>query len=233
MLVKGTNGSLSTGLSSLKTQYYLKGQVISQTYQVDTTKGSGTATIAAVTSGDLTFGPLTITSSPAYIPVTGTLNTYSLDGGGKYKVTKGSAVLPVGGALTTTLKAGYAYDAGIAKSWGKKGFFASKDTVLNGRITAKGVVPGTPYIQVNLASKLAPKGTLANEAGDAIPVDAKGKSNLKNLYKAVGSEAEIVASDVAADGGIISMEWRQRTAAEAYAPKSARPDPSMPRDRNG
>ena len=42
------------------------------------------------------------------------------------------------------------------------------------------------------------------------------KANLKKLYKAVGSEAEIVASNASAAGGKVSMQWRVRTRDEAH-----------------
>lgn len=228
-------------LSSTKTQYYLKGQYIDQSYQVDTTKNMGgpTATVLETAMGELTLAPgdYDVTLDTDYIPITGTLNTYSLDfskGYGKYKVTKCKVIASVVNAAKPELKPKYKVDVGIAKKFGKKGAFTVKDTVLTGIIKSqKGVISGTTFRNVTLASKLAPKGTLNMETGVIThKVDAKGKTKeIKRLYKAVGSEAEIVAADVAADGSTVAMEWRQRTKGEAHDPKALKtgvlPDPSL------
>jgi hypothetical protein len=227
-LVKGVNGDPVSGLSSGKTQYFLKGAVINQSYQVITTKGLGDAVVATTSSGDWSFGGNTITASPDFIPVTGiagSIGGYSIDvGSGKYKANKGTVVLTITGAATTSLKAKYAVDIGIAAKWNTKpdktpGFpgAAGKKTVLSAV-----VAPGAKA--VGLSSRPAPAKTLVmntTAVDKAVSIDAKGKlvpnALGKALYGAVGSEAEIRDSSAITAGTTVSMEWRARTGKEAHA----------------
>jgi hypothetical protein len=146
------------------------------------------------------------------------------------------------------LKLAYTANVGIASKIQKKpgglGDFgdAAKMTVLkamvgdgeqmgNRYVNAEGVIVADTGNSYSLSSKVAKNATTGlGLSAEATPADSvtrayineKGKvvkSNLKNLFGIVGSEAEIVASTARVTGGELSMTWRARTASESMGKK--------------
>ena len=185
----------------------------------------------------LSVGTQTITgTSDVKLGVSGRLNSYAVKWAakGEIGVTTAEASTVGDTAAYKNLKVAVAANVGIANKIAKTDDFA-KATVLNATVN-EGEKMGSYHVEggkfvsdYSLSSKVAKSESVAmGLAFETLAVpslvtkNAKGKvspSGLKNLFGIVGSEAEIVASNVrtsvGTDAGVISMQWRMRNANES------------------
>jgi hypothetical protein len=197
-----------------------------------------------LTTGGLTVNETAVMDDAAKsVALTGRLNTYDPKLAVKgilVGVTSAEAAGVGDPGGYKDLKVAYSANVGIASKIQKKpgGMLdfgdAAKTSVLKATVGAGEQMGAYHYVagkfvsDYSLSSKVAKNATtglglaaevLAPDSVTLASINSKGKfvkSNLKNVYGIVGSEAEIVASTARVDGGELSMAWRARTQAEAH-----------------
>jgi len=211
---------------------YLKGAQVTWTptdkkIKVNTTSGSGNATIKKMTfsstaGNKVTIPQTVINKKPQYIPLYGGTATTAAAAGRLDAYEKAMSVaktLTVTGASTKSLKLTYKTDVGIAKNT----TYSSPTTfgkVLSAKVKAgssmasytASTTPGSFVRQWSLSSKVDPTGTLAADATAPGSVGSGWGTGL------VGSEAEIVAATTQAAVSKPTMAWRGRSPTETSGP---------------
>ena len=173
--------------------------------------------------GDLAIAPTLVEADGVPVTVTGTFNTYGTLKKLKSLLAVATAEVGIDTEPYRDVRVSYSANVGLAKIGRRRGSFDGA-MVLSAFVPKS--TPGDTYTLAGLASKVSkPKRSLATDMtapASIVQVNRKGRassSNLKGLYKVVGSEAEIVASTETMADTTVTMQWRRRSLDESHAPK--------------
>ena len=211
--LRGTDRSVNFG-------NVLRGATVSDNFTVSSKTDSDRTTMVYVAPGGSSLGPLTIGQTlvsdrgKVSVPISGVLDTY-MRGAVAGSLSVGTAEAPDVGDTTSykSLNVRYRANVGIARLGDNSRAFNGDETVLSADVAAGDTM-------THLSSKVVTKqGRML--ADNPTPADwVTGRmSQLGNyLYKAVGSEAEIVTSTVLDADATVTMQWRRRRRDEANFP---------------
>ena len=199
---------------------------IHHTTSVTVSVKGGSPVVTSV--GELAITPTLVDADGVPLTVTGTFNTYGTLRSLRGLLAVATAEVGIDTKPYRDVRVSYSANVGLAKIGRTRGSFDGA-MVLSAFVQSGGTLAG-------LASKVKPRRTLAEDMTSPVSVtqvtyNARGRasrSNLRGLYRVVGSEAEIVAStDTAADTPV-TMQWRRRTLEEAHTPRRSGDLPITP-----